>query len=176
MKQLIQTDLKSCKRTLRSLETLLESSSKVSKNFKNFNLRIQKEFIKIILRSLGVFLESSSKALWNLKNSKSSKIHRIQTPKFQRTSITNFWRSRTFDERLKIIENMKEHLPKKKIWKNKEFLTSLKPKIHHNSMPKIFQSTLQSKCRHFVFESWQFLNWRFFQECRIRGLLFCNRI
>lgn len=168
MKQLIQTDLKSCKRTLRSLETLLESSSKVSKNFKNFNLRIQKEFIKIILRSLGVFLESSSKALWNLKNSNSSKIHRIQTPKFQRTSITNFWRSRTFDECLKIIENMKEHLPKKKNMKEQRISNKLKAKE--------FQSTLQSKCRHFVFESWQFLNWRFFQECRIRGLLFCNRI
>ena len=98
------------------------------------NLQKRRTFIQIILPSLKVLLESSFKAFINFKDFDPSKLHRIQALKHRRTSTTNLRRSRKFKEPTKNV-------------KNKKSLTSTQPEIHCNFIPKIFQSTFQSKWR-----------------------------
>ena len=95
------------------------------------NLQKRRTFIQIILPSLKVLLESSFKAFINFKDFDPSKLHRIQALKHRRTSTTNLRRSRTFEEHTM----------------NRKYLTNIQPEIHCNFIPKIFQSTFQSKWR-----------------------------
>ena len=76
-------------------------------------------------------LESSSKASRNLTNHKSVKLYGFKPLKHRRTSTTNLQRRRTHQER-------EEHVKNTKNTKNKEFLISLQPEIHCNSISKIF--------------------------------------
>ena len=85
-------------------------------------------------------LESSSKASRNLTNHKSMKLYRFEPLKHRRTSITNLQKRRMHQEH-------EEHM------KNKEFLTSLQPKIHCNSISKIFDPFFNQIEGYLVFTS-----------------------
>ena len=120
------------------------------------NLRRWRTFIQIILPSLKVLLESNFKASKNFNDFDPSKFYRIQVLKPRRTSTINLRRSIKFEEPMKNAKNTK----------NKKSLTSAQLEIHRNFIPKIFQSTFQSKCRTSCVRvkttSTQHLNWRLF--------------
>ena len=88
-------------------------------------------------------LELSSKASRNLTNHKSVKLYGFKSLKHRRISTTNLQRRRTHQEHVKNTKNMK----------NKEFLTSLQPEIHCNSISKIFDPFFSQIEGYFVFIS-----------------------
>ena len=120
------------------------------------NFRRQRTFIQIIFTSLKFQLELSFKASRNFKDFDPLKLYWIQALKPWKTFTTNLRRSRTFEESTKNMKNAK----------NKKSLTSTQLEIHHNFIPKIFQSTFQSKWR--TSRVWvkttstEYLNWRLF--------------
>jgi len=109
------------------------------------NFRRQRIFIQIILPSLKVLLESSFKTSKNFKDFDSSKLHWIQALKPQRTSITNFRRSKKFKEPTKNTKNTKNA-------KNKKSLTSTQLEIHRNFIPQIFNPLSNPSEGHLVFK------------------------
>ena len=122
------------------------------------NLQIRRTFIQISLTSLKVLLELSFKASRNFKDFDPSKLHWIQALKPQRTSITNFQRSRKFKKPMKNTKNTKNV-------KNKKSLT-ITTKDSMQFHPKVLQSTFQSKwrisCVRVKTTLMQYLNWRLF--------------
>ena len=99
------------------------------------NLQKRRTFFQIILTILKVLLESSFKTARNFRDFDPSKFHWIQALEPRRTSTTNLRRSIKFKESTKNTKNSK----------NKKSQTSTQPEIHRNFIPKIFQSTSQSK-------------------------------
>ena len=188
-----------------------ESSSKASKNIKNFNLESQEHSKQIqpshLSRSQSS-LELSSKVSINTKrlqisealrmqaskalktiyykSSMTKNIHPNHSSKYQSSTGVKF-QSLQKIQRLWSIEASSDSISKapknfhnksskiNKIWrttkntknaKHKKSLTSTQPEIHHNFIPKIFQSIFQSKwrtsCVWVKTTSTQYLNWRHF--------------
>ena len=121
--------------------------SKRPKPHITFTTNFQRQrIIQIILPSLKVLLESSFKASRNFKDFDPSKLHWIQALKPQRTSITNFQRTRKFKKPTKNTKNTKNA-------KYKKSLTSTQPKIQCNFIPKIFNLLSNPSEGYLVFES-----------------------